>query len=674
MATITASVLGGNWNTTTAWVGGVIPGTADDVILALTSGNITVSDARACRTFVATNYINTFKIDNGITLSVSNNTITLGSGMTYDQTTTGILSNIIDGSIATTINFNGIVIPNLTLGSNGGTAQRIVTCNGTTPTVKNLVITNGFSNFFIRLANVLNVNTSLSVTLGSLGAGTLGSPVNLTGNVAVSGNGIIGLITIPSGGTLNMSSNLFIESITFSGTGALIHNNRTVNFTKTSFNGIVINTGTVEWWNVNGFATSNCTFTSNLNVANDFNDTGSDFTSSAGVTINVKGNISFGGNGAATTSNFLSIITITAFSTGTITMVNGYSVAGLRLIIGTLSTGYTLGSATRLNFTTSNASLTLVGNTATASFFSTTAMTLTSLWTFDVNRTATGGSEIILPNLNVGGGSGIVTLVTETKCSNFSTTGGVVLGGAKLLVSGNIAVTGFISGTSTIEMTGGVPRTMSIPDLRSNLIINKSGGVAVNSLVNMSISGTTTLSLNTNTTFGATLVTLAQAAITINNPSASQFYDLTINGGNAYTLNHLITILRNLTLSAVSGNITFAGTAGWTCANLLCPTPSRTITLVAGVTYTTTTSVNMLGTDAGRIIMISSSPTVRAIWTLNQGASQSIAYVNGTRIDSSLGQTIWTFRGVVSTTPVGAETLNWGVGVRPRPYGYIIFN
>ena len=79
----------------------------------------------------------------------------------------------------------------------------------------------------------------------------------------------------------------------------------------------------------------------------------------------------------------------------------------------------------------------------------------------------------------------------------------------------------------------------------------------------------------------------------------------------------------------------------------------------------------MLGTNAGRIVMASSSGSIRAIWTLNQGASQSIAYVNGTRINSSLGQTIWSF-GVLPADI--STTLNWGVGVRPQPYGYIIFN
>jgi hypothetical protein len=681
-----------NWGTATNWLENAVPtalsngpngpSTGDDVVFNANSRDCVVNVNSTCLTLNFTGYVNTFTINNGITLSFLGNSVILGSGMTFTSGTTGVLrdnptaapSTTVGVSGNYTINFNGIVIPNLTVGSAAlnGPVTRIFTVSGTTPTVNNLVVNNGYFNFNVQLSGVLNVNTSLTMTLGYIGIGSLGSAVNLTGNVAVSGSGIIGIITIPSGGTLNMSNDLFIENITFSGTGALIHNNRTVNFTRVGFNSKIINTNTVEWWNVN-ITTSNCTFTSNLNVGNDFNDTGADYTSSAGVTINVKRNISFGGNGVATSSNLLSIITITAFGTGSVTMVNGYQVSGLRLIIGSASTGYTLGSAIRLNFsTTGTNSLTLVGNTATASFFSTTAMTLTSLWTFDVNRTATGGSEIILPNLNVGGGSGIVTLVTETKCSNFSTTGGVVLNGAKLLVSGNIAVTSFVQGTSTIEMTGGDARTMSIPDLRLNLIINKSGGVAVTSLVNMTVSAAITLSLSSLTNFGTTLVTLGGFAITINNPSASQFYDLTINGGNAYALNHLITVLRNLTLLGSLGNITFAGTAGWICANLLCPTPNRTITLVAGVTYTTTTSVNMVGTAAQPITMISSNPSAaRSTWTLSQGASQSLVYVNGRAIDSSLGQTVWTFGGIITTALV---PLNWGVGVRPVAYGYIIFN
>jgi hypothetical protein len=134
-----------------------------------------------------------------------------------------------------------------------------------------------------------------------------------------------------------------------------------------------------------------------------------------------------------------------------------------------------------------------------------------------------------------------------------------------------------------------------------------------------------------------------------------------------------LVILNNLT---ISGNTTFAGTDGWTCNNLICTaTPPITITLQNSVTYTTTTSAQLTsGTNASRIIMQSSSATVRAIWTLQNGASQSLTYVNGTRIDSSLGQRVYTFGGTISTTPVGAETLNWSLLVAPGTVAYTFVN
>jgi hypothetical protein len=72
--------------------------------------------------------------------------------------------------------------------------------------------------------------------------------------------------------------------------------------------------------------------------------------------------------------------------------------------------------------------------------------------------------------------------------------------------------------------------------------------------------------------------------------------------------------------------------------------------------------------------MVSNNASIRAIWTLDYGATQNIIYVNGTRIDSSLGQTIWTFGGLISTTPVGAETLNWRTGTRPGTIAYVFLN
>jgi hypothetical protein len=728
MATITASAAGGNWNVTTAWVGGVVPTSADDVILDVTSGNITVTDNRTCRTFVATNYVAVFTINNGVTLSISNNIITLGAGMSFTAGTTGVLSNIIDGSIATTITFNGITIPNLTLGSNGFTAARTVNIVGTTPTVRNLVINNVAGNYYINFSSILNVTSSLAVPVG----GIYGQAINLLGNVGVTG-GVIGNIIIPTGSTLTMNSTVSISSISFTG-GTLVHNNNLVRFVGSGTN----NTSSVEWWDVLT-RTSNYTFTSNLNVGRNYTDETSDFNSSPGVQIRIKGNGNFN-IGGFTYSNYLSVISFAFIGTGVISMDNGYYSIGLRIIIDTTNPlGYVIGSATRLNFSTNGASLTLLNNSV-ASFFSTTSMTLGGFWTFDVNRTATGGSEIILPNIIQN--SATITLLTETKCNNYSYNGiNYELNGSKLLVLGNVSVSGYhySLSSSSIEMIGNVNRTMSISDLRVNLIINKSGGATVTSLANMAVNAAKTLSFNTTTLFGTTLISTGAFAITLNNPSGSILYDLNTSG-SVLTINNFINITRNLIISSTT---TFAGNAGWACNNLSCTTAGSVITFQAGLTYTINNSLVVLGTAASRITFQSSSRAtfngtangtvltftsgttpsvgmtlshtsgaipagfsnllpVRPILTsfsspnfvlsnevspttgsisltagnkanlvLSAGASQNLAYITTQDIDSSGGQTIYAFESLNDTNLF--RTINWNRLVAPNsnPIGYI---
>ena len=118
---------------------------------------------------------------------------------------------------------------------------------------------------------------------------------------------------------------------------------------------------------------------------------------------------------------------------------------------------------------------------------------------------------------------------------------------------------------------------------------------------------------------------------------------------------------------SLAGSTTFAGTDGWTCGTLsLTAAGAFTITLQNSVTYATTTAAILTGgTNAARYTMTSNDATIRAIWTLSNGASQSLTYVNGTRIDSSGGQLVYTFGGTISTTPVGSETLNWALLTAP---------
>lgn len=247
-------------------------------------------------------------------------------------------------------------------------------------------------------------------------------------------------------------------------------------------------------------------------------------------------------------------------------------------------------------------------------------------------------------------------------------------GAFTVFVKRNISI-GTLDGTATIVMDGTTSASISATAIRNNLTINKSGTptpatVTLNSFTWGGISGRTLQRTAGNINPGTSTITVLASNITINNMI---FWNLTVVGANTITQNTANVIQNSLTLGS-GGNVTFAGTAGWTCANLFCTTTNRTITLQDSVTYRTTTGVQLVSTAAQPITMISNNSSVRAIWTLDAGATQNIIYVNGTRIDSSGGQTIWTFGGIISTTPVGAETLNWRTGTRPGTIAYVFLN
>ena len=65
MAVRTVSILGGNWNAVTTWVGGVVPSaTLDTVDFTALSGNLIVNVASTCIGIDFTNYVGTITINN----------------------------------------------------------------------------------------------------------------------------------------------------------------------------------------------------------------------------------------------------------------------------------------------------------------------------------------------------------------------------------------------------------------------------------------------------------------------------------------------------------------------------------------------------------------------------------------------------------------------------------
>ena len=282
-------------------------------------------------------------------------------------------------------------------------------------------------------------------------------------------------------------------------------------------------------------------------------------------------------------------------------------------------------------------------------------------------------STLVFNSMRFGGNSNqTVTLNSDMYVAgNLSTTGqaGVVNGTGRLYIGGNISTP--VSGTATIEMDGTTNATITASSIANSLIINKSGTptpatVTLNSFT-WGAAGRTLQRTAGNINVGTSTVTIPNAAVTINN---MVFNNLTVTAGAVITQNTANTINSTLQLN---GSTTFAGTAGWTCASLVMTAAGAfTIILQNGVTYTTTTAVQLTGaTNTNRYTMISDNASFRAIWTVGNTATQAITYVNGTRIDSSAGATVWTL-GIVSL--VAPDTRNWNNGSQPSTVGYTFVN
>jgi hypothetical protein len=243
---------------------------------------------------------------------------------------------------------------------------------------------------------------------------------------------------------------------------------------------------------------------------------------------------------------------------------------------------------------------------------------------------------------------------------NINTAGGINLNSVHLTITGSASgrtLTNFnnmvTSASLEFKLTGGsitvAPSAITILNGTQVEILNNSTGgtiIASGSTITVGATGiNTTPRFNTNTILWGNLVSAGAA-----------------NSANTITLLSPLLISSSITFGA-SLNTTFTGSAGWTCANLICTTAGRTLTLAnssSGASYRTTDNAALTGgTAAAGIAMTSNNPTTQSIWTLDNGAIQSLIYVNGTRIDSSQGQTIWSFGGTLN------GTTNWGTGSRP---------
>lgn len=652
-------VIPNNWSPNTSAAG---PTTGDTVTVPALTPSLTVTANRTILSITfQTGYANTFTIANGVTLNVSGTgaSITLIGGMTYNQTTTGVLSTI-SGTTAVTINFNGVTIPRLSCGFNAGALTQTVTINGTNPTVQNLTISNGPAVGSTSLANnALTITSSLNLTNGTT-TGLGGVAFNIGGggivDITITNNTRIGSgFTVLAGTTLRMQSTLLISggTITFNAGSFLTHNNYTLSFATAS---TTLNSPGINWYNVTyepGGNSITLTLLSDLNVSNNLttNITTVNSIIGSGVTrnINIQGNFSLQSGGAQLT---MTNTIVNLLGTGILDAASGYSIFNTTINInGTGS--YTIGSSTRNFLALNTTNLNLVG-TSVATVNTGHLLRILISSTLSTNNTITGanigGSQIIWNDLTLtSGATSTLTLAYNTTFIGNLTTGttniatiNAGVGTGKLLLQGNFSPStgNSIGGTSTIEFTGSNSQTWnSTIAVQNNITINKSGGaVTLSGTINWGATGRTLLLSSGSSTInsGTSTVTIpTNQSVTISNMI---FNNLTLNTGVTVTQNALNTINSTLLLS---GNATFAGTAGFTTNNFTHGGAGFTCTLQAGITYNVTGLFAMIGTSTSRAVLQSNDVqnvqvTINALsdqMVLNTGTipNPSTGYVLGSR-------------------------------------------
>lgn len=292
MATITASASGGNWSSTAAWVGGVVPTIADDVVLGSSSGNITIDGTQNCASLTCTNYTGTLTHASGNILNIAGS-LTFGSGMTY-ATATG------------TMNFNG-----------SGTGNTITTAGKNFATS---FIINGTGSWQLQD----NLNGAASSALLTLTKGTLDTNSKTIGNYqfvssntntrslilrtttwTISGTGRSWDIGTSTGMTLSAASSTIIcgatTTMTFNG-GSLTYGTITHNQT-----GVLTLSGANTIGTLNISSTAQHSITGSNTITNLNVTPGA--TKTAGVTFSVNQtitNLTITGNSAVNRARILS--------------------------------------------------------------------------------------------------------------------------------------------------------------------------------------------------------------------------------------------------------------------------------------------------------------------------------------------------------------------------------
>jgi hypothetical protein len=341
--------------------------------------------------------------------------------------------------------------------------------------------------------------------------------------------------------------------------------------------------------------------------------------------------ITLGVTGTAKTFTCTGFTGTFAMSTFQLTMSGDVTLVNTMTLSGTNTTGFSMG--TSCNVTTGGLTIPVV-------FTFGTGLTFTLLDNFNTTsnirygNTTFNGSQInLLTNAN------FLSVVNNTTCS-----GTTIIN----ITGGNVTI-----GANSTSINSGIAL---------DIIINSSGTVTFRQDSNVGggafgIGGTKTMQY-----LGGTLIFSCAYFRIVS--GGTYTFDMAGQSIPALTMavassNLSFTSLLNIigTFSLVNDNITISGAAGFDCGTLSLTAVlagTRTLTLTSGNTYNIGEFIVTGSSNSFRFVVASSTPGVQAILTLSPAGTQNVMYTNATDIDSSAGQTIWSFQQVVS------NTLNWG--------------
>lgn len=361
-----------------------------------------------------------------------------------------------------------------------------------------------------------------------------------------------------------------------------------------------------------------------------------------GNILNIGGSLTTGAAVADGTTSYKMIGTGTLSGTGSLRHPLTINTAGTITIGATTYGGASITYAAGTIAGTGLLTLSPVGGVLS---MDTSGMTWPGGITINLNCTITLLSDLNTVGLSYGG--------STSNCT---------INGFNINNSGSFtaALNTTMQGTTVLNATGtGTWSTAGASaNLRMGTNINTAGTITFGASFKYH-TGTLTYVTGTVITTGNTLTiggsaTLNTAGITWNN--------ITFTVNSTQTINSLLSATGTVTITAVS--INFTGTSGWTFGTFITTTGNHILT--SGSTYTITNNFTVTGTLANTGSFTASTSPTKAILTLQPGATQDVGFGDFTRIDASAGQTIWTYKGTVTTSfninvlPTQPQTISSG--------------